>query len=37
MVTDAEFEQLKSLAETEGKSLSSLAHEVLCRFLRRRN
>ena len=36
MVTDVEFTQLKSLAEAEGKSLSSVVNEALSRYLKRR-
>ena len=37
MVTDAEFAQLKSLAEAEGKSLSLVVYAVLSRYLKRRS
>jgi len=35
-VTEAEMTQLKQISETEDKSLSALAHEILARSLRRR-
>jgi hypothetical protein len=37
MMTDAEFTQLKSLADAEGRSLSSFVNEVLSRYLKRRS
>ena len=36
LMTDAESEKLTQIAETEGKSVSALVHEVLLRFVRRR-
>ncbi len=36
LMTDAEFEKLKTIAEKQGKSVSALTHEILLRFLRRR-
>jgi len=37
MMTDAEFTQLKLLADAEGRSLSSVVYGVLSRYLKRRS
>ena len=37
LVTDAELNQLTSIAETENRSLSSVVHQILKKHLSRRN
>lgn len=36
LVTDSEFEQLKTVAADTGRSVSAVVHQVISRFLQRR-
>ena len=37
LMTDAEFEELARLADEEGKSVSAFVHQIITRYLKRRN